>query len=113
MAPKVILQKVMTSKRSIERSQVKIKWHHRIPWTLKSIDLDVKIVIFGALDQKLYSKTSFCKIVTNVTRSHTSHGQTAQHIFQFVSRTLTSSYTVVKFGDNCPSGNGDMAQSVI
>ena len=48
--------------------------------------LDAKIVILSALVRKLWLKTSFCIMVTNVTRSRTSHVQTAQDIFQFVKR---------------------------
>ena len=40
---------------------------------LKNIDLDTKIVILSALVQKLWSKTSFCIMVANVTRARTSH----------------------------------------
>ena len=49
--------------------------------TSKNIDLDTKIVILSALVQKLWSKTSFCIMVVNVTRSRTSHVQIAQDIF--------------------------------
>ena len=48
---------------------------------LKNIDLDTKIIILSALVQKLWSKTSFCIMVDNKTRSRTSHIQTAQNIF--------------------------------
>ena len=48
---------------------------------LKNIDIDAKIVILSALVQKLWSKTSFCIIVANITRSHTSHVQTTQDVF--------------------------------
>ena len=45
------------------------------------MDLDTKIVILSALVQKFWSKTSFCIVVVNVTRSRTSHVQIAQDIF--------------------------------
>ena len=41
---------------------------------------DTKIVILSAVVQKLWSKTSFCIMVVNVTHSHTSHIQIAQDI---------------------------------
>ena len=56
------------------------KWHHRIP-DLKYIKLNNKIVILSALVKKLWSNMSFYVMVDNVTRSHTSHVQTAQHLF--------------------------------
>ena len=46
-----------------------------------AIYLDAKIVILSALVRKLWSKTSFCLMVANVTRSRTSHVQTAQDVF--------------------------------
>ena len=48
---------------------------------LKNIDLDTKIVILSALVPKLWSKTSFCIMVVNVTRLCTSHVQIAKYIF--------------------------------
>ena len=48
--------------------------------------------------QKLWSKTSFCKIVANITHSCTSHKQTAKDIFYFI-ESLDPSYPVLKFGD--------------
>ena len=51
---------------------------------LENIYLDVKIIILCALLSKLWSKTSFCIMAANVTRSRTSHVQTAQDIFWFV-----------------------------
>ena len=40
----------------------------------------MKIVILSALIKKLWSKTSFCTMTENVTRSRMSHVQTAQNI---------------------------------
>ena len=54
-------------------------------WTLKTY-LDAKIVILSALVRKLWSKTSFCIMVANLTRSRTSHVQPAQEVFQFIER---------------------------
>ena len=48
---------------------------------LKNIDLDTKMIILSALVQKLWSKTSFCIMLANVTRSGMSHIQTAQNVF--------------------------------
>ena len=48
--------------------------------TLKTYP-DAKIVILSALVRKLWSKTSFCLMVTNITHSRTSHVQTAQEVF--------------------------------
>ena len=48
---------------------------------LKNTDLDVKIVISSALVPKLWSKTSFCIKIVNVTHSCTSHIQTTQDVF--------------------------------
>ena len=62
---------------------------------LKNIDLDTKIVILSALVQKLWSKTSFCIMVVNVTRSRTSHVQITQDIFSFIER-LRSKLSCVK-----------------
>ena len=45
---------------------------------LKNIDLDAKIIVISALVQKLWSKTSFCIMVANVTHSCMSHIQTTQ-----------------------------------
>ena len=62
------------------------KWHHQVPWPWKHIYLDAKIVLLSALGWKLWSKTSFCIMLANVTRSRTSHTQTAQDVFWFVER---------------------------
>ena len=48
--------------------------------TLKNIDLDTKIIILSALVRKLWSKTSFCIMVDNVTCLHMSLIQTTQAI---------------------------------
>ena len=53
---------------------------------LKNIYLDAKIVISSVLVRKLWSKTSFCIMVANVTRLHTSHIQIAHDIFWFIER---------------------------
>ena len=55
--------------------------------TLKTY-LDAKIVILSALVRKFWSKT-FCIMVANVTRSRTSHVQTAQDVFLFIERPPT------------------------
>ena len=70
------------------------KWH----LDLKDIDLDTKIVILSVLVQKLWSKTSFCKMVDCVTC--TSHVQAAQDIFNLL-KSLSSTYFVLKFGAFC------------
>ena len=51
---------------------------------LKNIYLDAKVVILSALVWKLWSKMSFCIMVVNVTRSRTSHVQTAQEVLWFI-----------------------------
>ena len=53
---------------------------------LKNIDLDMKIVILSVFVQKLWSKTSFCIMVSNVMRSRVSHVQIAQVVFSFIER---------------------------
>ena len=79
--------------------------------TLKTY-LDAKIVILSALVQKLWSKTSFCIMVANVTRLRTSHVQTAQDIFDLL-KGPDPSYLVLKFGDTLSSRNRDMGQNEI
>ena len=71
---------------------------------LKNIDLDTKIVILRALVQKLRSQVEFCKMVSNVTRSGTSHFQTAQDNFNLL-KGFYSSYLVLKFGRVLPFMN--------
>ena len=56
---------------------------------LKNMELDAKIIILSALVQKLRWKTSFCIMVANVTRSHTSHVQTAKDIFKIYWKAAT------------------------
>ena len=51
--------------------------------TLKT-DLDTKIVILSAIVQKLWSKTSFCQLVANITHWYTSHAQKTPDIFHFL-----------------------------
>ena len=79
---------------------------------LENIYLDVKIIILCALLSKLWSKTSFCIMAANVTRSRTSHVQTAQDIFWFV-ESPRPKLPCVKFGDDLSSRNRGMAQNVI
>ena len=79
MAQNVILRKGRDLERS--RSQVKINGIITI-LDLKNIDLDTKIIILRALVQKLWSKTSFCIMVPNVTRLRTYQAQTTQDVFQ-------------------------------
>ena len=74
--------------------------------------LDAKIVILSALVQKLWSETSFCIMVANVTRSRAFHVQTAQDVFDLL-KGPNPSYPVLKFGENLSSRNRNMAQSVI
>ena len=79
MAQNVILQ---NEKIVLERSRSQVKINVAITILhLKNIDLDTKIIIISALVQRLWSKISFCIMVANVTRSCTSHVQTAQDIF--------------------------------
>ena len=60
--------------RDLERSRSQVKTNGTIGFLdLKNIDLDTKIIILSALVQKLWSTTSFCIMVDNATRSHTSH----------------------------------------
>ena len=49
--------------------------------TLKTYISRCQIVILSALVGTLWSKTSFCLMVANVTRLRTSHVQTAQDVF--------------------------------
>ena len=51
-------------------------------------------------------------MVANVTRSRTSHVQTAQDIF-YLLKGPNSSYLVLKFDDDLSSRNRDMAQNMI
>ena len=53
---------------------------------LKTIDLDIKIVILSALVQIFWSKMSLRIMVDNVTHLHMSQVQTAQSIFRFIKR---------------------------
>ena len=87
------------------------KWHYQIPWP-KNIDLDAKIIVISALVQKLWSKTSFCIMVANVTRSCMSHIQTVQDIFILL-KGPAPSYLVLKFDHILPFNNWVVAQSVI
>ena len=87
------------------------KWHHQIPWPWKH-NLDVKIIILSALLWKLWSKTYFCIMVANVTRSRTSHVQITQDIF-YLLKGPNPSYPVLKFGNNLSRRNRDIAQTVI
>ena len=76
--------------------------------------LGAKIVILSALVGKLWSKTSLCLMVANVTHSRTSHVQTAQDVFFFnLLKGPDPSYPVFKFGDDLSNRNRDMAQNVI
>ena len=70
---------------------------------LKNIDLDAKIIVKSALNQKLWLKTSFCIIimVANVACSCMSHIQTAQDIF-ILWKGHDPSYLVLKFGSGQP-----------
>ena len=70
---------------------------------LKTIDLDAKIVI-SALVQKLWSKTSFCIMVANVTRSCMSQIPTAQDIFILL-KGPAPSYLVLIFDNIVPVNN--------
>ena len=87
------------------------KWHHRIPWPNKhrSRHQNNHPKCFGS---KAMVKDVFLHNGGNVTRSCTSHFQTAQEVFWFVERPRPS-YPVLKFGDNLSSRNRDMAQNVI
>ena len=71
---------------------------------VKNIDLDAKIIVISALVQKLWSKTSFCIMVANVTHSCMSHIQTAQDIFILLKGPATS-YLVLKFDNILPVNN--------
>ena len=51
-------------------------------------------------------------MAANVTRSRTSHVQTAQDVF-YLLKGPDPNYPVLKFGNNLSSRNRDMAQSVI
>ena len=51
---------------------------------LTKLDLDTKIVILNVLVLKLWSKTSFYKMVTNITCSSMSQVQTIQEIYNLL-----------------------------
>ena len=72
--------------------------------TQKNIDLDAKIIVISALVQKLWSKTSFCIMVANVTHLCMSHIQTTQDIFILL-KGPDPSYLVLKFGNILPVNN--------
>ena len=82
--------------------------------TLKT-NLDTKVVIQSTLVQKLWSKTSCCKMggkhnaFTYV--SHLTLKPLMIHFIQF--KGLDPSYPALKFGDNLFSSNRDTAQNVI
>ena len=84
------------------------KWHYRIPWSPKHRS--------GCQNhdfvQKFWSRTSICKMEANVICSFTSHVQTAHDIF-YLLKSFYSSYLVLKFGNELPISNRDMAQLVI
>ena len=81
---------------------------------LKNIYLDAKIIIQSGLVGKLWSKTSFCIMVTNVTCSCTFHVETALDVcFFYLCKGPDPSYLVLKFDDRLSSRNLDITQSVI
>ena len=55
----------------------------KISGTIRFLDLkNIKIVILSAVVQKLWSNTSFCIMMDNITHSYyTLHVQTTQNIF--------------------------------
>ena len=69
-------QMLLCKGHDLERSRSKIKLNGTIGFLdLKTILLDTKIVILSALVQKLWSTTSFCTIVANITHLRTPHAQ--------------------------------------
>ena len=79
--------------------------------TLKTLYLDAKIVILSALVQKLWSKTSFCIMMANITCACMSYIQTAHDIFNLLKGPDLSYF--VKFGNILPVNNSVVAQNEI
>ena len=110
VAQSVILHRVMTLKDQGHRS----KTNSTIRFLdLKNIDLDTKIVMLHALVPKLWSKTSFCIMVANVTCfAYVTHSNRSRYFFHSLKGPYPS-YLVLKFSIILPINNWDMAQNVI
>ena len=78
-------QNVICEGHDLERSMSQVKTNGTVGFLdLKNIALEVKIILISASVQKLWSKTAFCIMVTNVKHSHMSHIKTAQYIFNLL-----------------------------
>ena len=91
-------QNVICKDHDLERSRSQIKNSTIGFLDLQNINLDAKIIVISAFVQKLWSKTSFCIMVANVTCLCMSHIQTAQDIFILL-KGPDLSYLVLKFGN--------------
>ena len=101
--------KVITLKGQGHRLQI---WHYWIPWPKKNISRLRNCQPIKCLSAKLWSTTSFCIMVANITHSRMSQFQTNQDGFDLL-KGPDPSYPMLKFGDNLSSSNWDMAQNVI